>query len=152
MYQLYSGPRDRHALFIRSVQLPSRKGKQRTHALASTQYGVTHRVVQTLGSNICGGKQGLQGIFYAYLAAPRPILEISGHRYRTGRNFSVYRPQEDVSVVAHPVALIGSIVTTLLHVCEPRAIARAAFALLPFLLQCFPVRPMQLQNSPAGKI
>src|SRR5690349_15946627 len=103
MDQLYRSSSNRHALFISDTQFPRSECKQWTHALSPAQNAIPHRVMQALRSNGCGRKQDLQGIFYAYLTASRPILEISDHQYRMGRNFLVHQPLEDAPGVVHPV-------------------------------------------------
>ena len=103
MDQFHRSGSDRYALFIRVAQLSRSESKQRTHPLSRhlERYSAW-RHAGAQGQHL-RGKQDLQGSFYAYLAASRPILEISDHQYRTGRNFSVYQPPEDAPVVAHPV-------------------------------------------------
>src|SRR5690348_11140922 len=120
MNEFHCDSNNRYPLLIRIVQLTGRKSEQRPYALAPTQNGVAHRFMQAFRRDVCDGKQALQGIFDAYLMASRPILEISGHQYQRGRNFSACWLQGGVPVAVHPAAWSGNIVAIPSHACELR--------------------------------
>ena len=85
MHQLHGARRDFQPLGHRAGDFAGRKAKERPHALAATEHGVAHRLVQARGRDMDAGKQARQRALHARLHFTHPGLEGRVSHYCRGR-------------------------------------------------------------------